>query len=299
MGQQLFKVDFQRIASNESPLSSTDISSDNEQENIHFFFPAETDETTASDTESLFIDKIRQSLFRLTHANELEQIDAEINHILVDEILPPVNEYYEKAIKKLQFDLENQHQFYASLTNKFQEDEDDNQPVIDESVEDEPGNEQVSSFAIQSFASIVLLLIKSAEKTDPTIVQQVVTLTSQLCEKLPMMSSSALSVTSLLFRSLQPARDFFHELLLRNDPIVAKAATKILLNFAIAQSSFKEMLPLLARLMFDTETVYDIRRLFLQLNKALITTMKLQGQETNAEATSKEIKGSVLANIKP
>jgi len=279
MGQQLFKVDFQIINSNNTQLNSTDISFNNEQENINFFFPLETDETTTNDTESLFIDTIRNQIFRLTSSNELEKLYTDINRIIIDEVFPSVKKSYEKTIEQIKLCLERQHQLYTSLTNKFKQD-DENQPFIDESIEDD--NEQVSSFfPIQSLTSILLILIQSAATTDSTIIQKIVTLTSQLCDKLPIRISWGVSDNILFYQSFQPIRDFMNELSLRNDPNISIPVTKILLNLSIAQFSFKEILPLLAKLIFDTETIYDVRRLFIQLNKILTVTINFLEQQTN------------------
>ncbi|UJR16985.1 hypothetical protein I4U23_003883 [Adineta vaga] len=137
MGQQLFKVEFQSINSNDTPLNSTEILYDDEHQSIPFFFPLENVETTTDDTEQVFIDKIRKHLFGLTHSNELEQINLEINRILTNEIFPSINDYYKKVIEQIKLNLENQHQFRTSLLNKFKEDEDKNQPFIEDFIEDE------------------------------------------------------------------------------------------------------------------------------------------------------------------
>ncbi|CAF4189511.1 unnamed protein product, partial [Adineta steineri] len=278
MGQQLFKVNFQNIDSKDAQLNSLETAMDYGHEHIHFFSPIETDETTTIQHETLFIDKHRERLFQLTHSNGLQQIDAEINRILTDDVFPPIKEYYVKIIETIKLNLENQHQLNISLTNKFKQDDDEN-----ESIEDE--TEQVSSFAIQSLTSILLLLIKSAEKNDPTIIPQIITLTSQLCEQIPIQKSSILSNNNLLFQALQPVRDFFNELLVRNDPVMAKAVMKILLSFSIAQFSFQGILPLLARLIFDTDTTYDVRRLFIQMNKGLTASIKMHEQNIDIITT--------------
>jgi hypothetical protein len=282
MGQQLFKVDFQIVNSNNTQLNSTDISFNNEQENINFFFPLEADETTTSDTESLFIDTIRDQIFRLTSSNELEKLDTDINRIIIDEVFPPLKEYNNKVIEQTKICLETQYQLHTSLTNKLKQDDNENESVEDEmEQQSSTDNEQVSSFAIQSLTSILLILIESAETTDSTIIQKIVTLTSQLCEKLPIRTSSEVSDSILLYQSLQPIRDFFNELSLKKDTNIAIPVTKILLNLSIAQFSFKEILPLLERFIFDTETIYDVRRLFIQLNKILTRTINSEEQQTN------------------
>ncbi|UJR18238.1 hypothetical protein I4U23_005138 [Adineta vaga] len=285
MGQQLFKVDFQSIDLNDVQLNSTDILLDNEQENILFFFPNQTDETMINNAEQLFSDKIHQQLFRLTHSNELDKIHTDINRILSNEVYPSINNDYKKVIQQLKFTLENQHQLCTFLSHKFEdksiEDDIEQQTSVD--------NNQFPYFAIQSSISVLLLLIKSVEKIDPIIIPQTITLISQLCEQLPIEFSSVQFDTNLLFQSLQPIRDYFHELSLRNDPIIAITAIQILLKLSIAQCSFKEMLPLLARLIFDTETIYDVRCLFIQLNKIMPTMITLQGEWSNFKRIDKAI----------
>ena len=163
MGQQLFKIDFQNLDSKGAELSSLEIATDFNHEHVHFFSSIEADGKTTNNLETLFIHKLREHLFSLTRSDELQQIDETINRILLDEIFPPIKDEYEKTIEQFKLNLENKHKVNQSLTNKFKHDDDDNETVVDESIEDD--NEHVASFAIQSLTSILLLLIKSAQKT--------------------------------------------------------------------------------------------------------------------------------------
>ncbi|CAF5137585.1 unnamed protein product, partial [Rotaria sp. Silwood1] len=48
--------------------------------------------------------------------------------------------------------------------------------------------QKVSYFSIQSLTSLLMILIKSAEKNDPTFVQELLTLAIQLCDQIPINS---------------------------------------------------------------------------------------------------------------
>jgi hypothetical protein len=314
MDQQLFEVNWNTFHSNETPLNCDDLSSDNTQEDISFFFPLQIDETmtntiefgidrSISSSETVFINQIRNHLIRLTKSAELEEIHSQINKILIDNVLPCLTSCYEGAIEEIKIILENQHQLQKSLTNKFKEDEYENRSIFAQSFvhvtsrtasfthgeTDHPlkitkqkarfQDQQVSYFAVQSLTSILLLLIKSAEKNDPTMVLQIVTLTSQLCEQLPMGFLSSSPSNIFLFRSLRPLTNYINELALTKDPIISNQAIKVLLSFSIAKVSFKEILPLLDRLIFDTTDIYDVRSLFSHLNSSL--TEKIDERETN------------------
>jgi hypothetical protein len=140
-------------------------------------------------------------------------------------------------------------------------------------------NQQLAYFAIQSLSSILCMLFKSAEKNDPTLIHQIVCLASQLCEQLPMKCLSSSNVNTLLFQSLKPMINYIYDLSLTDDSILAKQAKMILLTFFIAKGSFKDLLPHLCTLIFDTTNIYQVHAICVQLNNGLKET--LEQRETN------------------
>jgi len=307
-------------------LNSDLVFSDSGKDDLSFFFPLKSDGTATSPSESdidhrssrsqtLFIKQIQNHLSLLTNSAELKQIDIEINKILTDDVLPYVTNCYERVMKEIRDRLEKQHRLQTTLANKLKEDQYENlsifeQPLVDFSSENTSSaetdsdrdqqikfvqenqrktrfeNEQFSYFAVESLISILLLLIKSAEKNDLTIIHQILTLASRLCEQIPMKRLSSSNNSRFLFKSLKPLFAYIHDLSLTKDPMVAQPALRILLNFSIARGSFQDILPLLCRLVLDTNDVYDVRRLFIQLNNGLTETLrkcKKQKQQTAIE----------------
>ncbi|CAF3976097.1 unnamed protein product [Rotaria sordida] len=193
----------------------------------------------------------------------------------------------------------NEQQLQASLTKKLA----DNQ-AIDQSIFSkryalssnaanaelsDDGNSkemqlpELSHFIIQSLTSILIILIKSAEKSDPTIVHQILTLTSQLCEQIP---AKCLSTgDNLLSASLKPLTDYIYDLSFSKDSTVAKKAIKIRLGFSISQASFKHILPLLTNLIFITDDVYDVQGLFIRWNDDLTVALDDWEKQQSTDST--------------
>ncbi|CAF3929850.1 unnamed protein product, partial [Rotaria sordida] len=142
---------------------------------------------------------------------------------------------------------------------------------------------ELSHFIIQSLTSILIILIKSAEKNDPTIVHQILTLTSQLCEQIP---AKCLSTgDNLLSASLKPLTDYIYDLSFSKDSTVAKKAIKIRLGFSISQASFKHILPLLTNLIFITDDVYDVQGLFIRWNDDLTVALDDWEKQQSTDST--------------
>ena len=291
----------------DTPLSLDAILPDSDKHDITFFFPSKTaaDATTNSvelnddhsSCETVSIRQIQNYLGVLTRSSELERIDTQIAEILMGNVLTYVTSCYKKAIEQIIKNFQTEQRLQISLTNKFKKDNyaalsifaQKSVDLSSENIDSLPGKtnsdgdqqltieqrktrfqaQQVSYFAVQSLSSILLILIKSAEKNDPTIVHQILTLTSQLCEQIPMKCLSSPDNNSFLFQSLKPLTNFVNELSLSNDPILAKQAIRILLSFSVAKGSFGDILPILHKLVFDTIDIYNVRGLFIQLNNGI------------------------------
>ncbi|CAF1262290.1 unnamed protein product [Rotaria sordida] len=311
MGQQLFKVHFDIV--DNTVDNSEIISSDPIKDDIRFFFPLKFSSDSINNQTELnndqqisksqieYIKQIQNSLFRLTKSVHWGKINTEINEILMNNIFTSIIEQNKKIMKEIENHLVYKQHLQTSLINKLKEENDANlsifeQPFIDASSENNDNSdnqeektkyqpEQLSYFAIESLTSILLILIQSVEKNDPIIIHKILTLISRLCEQLPMKCLS--TTNNFLFKSLEPLIYYIHELSLTTDPIITKQAIKIQLNFSIAKGSFKDILSLLKKLIFNTTDIYNVQTLFLQLNKGLTETInkweKQKKQLTNEE----------------
>jgi hypothetical protein len=258
MGQQLFKVHL-----NIDDINSTDFNtnlSTADKDDISFFFPATSFDPTESNSNSQteYLKSIQNYLSALTKPTHWEGINTEIDKILQENVLDKsISVLHQKIVTEIIDHLEYKQQLQTFLTEKLKHKSYANlsifaQPFINPSSNNNKENDQqkaayqslqLSYFGIQSLISILLILIKSAEKNDPSIIHQILTLTNQLSEQLPMKSLSSLTYFS--FKSLEPLTDYIQELSLSTDSIISKQAIQILLSFAIAKGSFKDTLFLL------------------------------------------------------
>ena len=263
MGQQLFKV---HLDIDNNTLVNSDTNTD--KDDISFFFPSKSSDQQISNSQIEFAKQIRNNLFIQTKPTYWDDINNEINQILMNDVYTSITEQYKKIIEDIQNRLEYKQQLQISLIQKLENDNYTTQSIFSQPLNQ---SDQLSYFAIQSLLSILLILIKSAEKNDPVIIHQILILTSQLCDQLPMKSLS--STNTLLFKSLQPLLTYIHDLSLTTDPIISKQAIKILLSFSIVKGSFKDILFLLNKLIFNTIDTYNVQGLFIQLNNGLTKTM--------------------------
>ena len=274
MGQQLFKVhlniDDTTLADSNTNLSTVD------KDDISFFFPLTSSDSTelnndqqTSNSQIEYVKNIQNYISTLTKPIQWEEFNTEIDRILMEIGADKSNgPSYQKIVNEIKERLEYKQQLQTALIQKLENDNYTTQSIFSQPLNQ---SEQLSYFAIQSLISILLILIKSTEKNDPTVIQQILMLTSQLCEQLPMNSLS--STNNFLFKSLEPLTNYLHELSSITDPIISKQATQILLNFAVAKGSFKDILILLNKLIFNTTDIYNLQGLFIQLNNGLTKTM--------------------------
>jgi hypothetical protein len=286
MDQQLFKTHLEVSA----PIINDDITfkydmilSEDDPDDISFISSLKTITETESDfhhsilrLERIFLKRIQNQLTILTKPLVLEEIDTQINNLLMEKDFILIENFYKEVIQQITETFENQQRLETSLTKKFQEDMFDNlsfftQPFVNSFPNEQQKRQaqQLSYSAIQSLISILLILIKSAEKNDPTIINQILTLACQLCEQMPMKCLSLSNTNNFLFKSIKPLINYINELSLSNDPILSKQALKILLNFSIVKASLKDILPLLGKLILDTVDIHNVRGLFIQLNNGL------------------------------
>jgi hypothetical protein len=308
MGQQLFKVQLDQ--GNTAAFNFDPILSNRGKDDISLFIPLKTssDPTTNStelnkdypmlNSQIEFVKQIQNDLLLLTKSSQWEDINTKINEILAVDASVFVADCHRRLTQEIEDLLENKQRLRTAVIKKTKDDTYADvsiftQSFIDSSSEHaialstETANnsnhaqqlpklkadyqaEQLSYFAIQSLISILLILIKSAEKNDPMIIHQILILTSQLCEQLPMNCLSSSNKNTFLIRSLKPLINYINELSsTNNDPLVAKQTMKILLSFSIAKGSFKDILFLLRELIFTNTDIHIVHGLLIQLNNGL------------------------------
>ena len=302
MGQQLFKV--HQDTNDETQDDSNTILSISSKDDISFFFlskPADikTRSTELNNSDQLpesqnkLVKQIRSDLSLLTKLVQWERINNEINDILMNNVFNFTVDHSKKATEGINDRSTYKQCLHESVTQKLKDDNRADLPIFPLSFIDSPSenttnlsiendqqeqqkskrqSEQLSYFAVQSLVSILLVLIQSAEKNNPTIIHQILALADQLCEQLPMKCLS--SKNNFLFKALKPLTNYIHELSSVTDPIIARQSMKILLTFSIAKGTLKDILPLLSKLIFNTDDIFNAKGLFLQLNCGLTKTMK-------------------------
>ncbi|CAF1258882.1 unnamed protein product [Rotaria sordida] len=251
-------------------------------------------------TKQTLIKHIRTDLSLLTNSSGIDELNMEIAR-LIQQVFDRIARTNTNLQNDIQSIIDKQQQLKNSYAEKLKEDENATTSIfaqlfIDTSNSENVSNEhqidnnsikqtrlyqlqaeQLSFFAIQSLISMLLLLLKSVQKYDSIIVHQILDLTNQLVEQIPLhyLSSAIYKRSSNLFKSLKPLTNYINELSIQTeiDPIAANQSIKILLNFSVIKSSLKDILPLIRKLIFNTTDIYDIRKLFIVLNKDLTTIM--------------------------
>ncbi|CAF4710126.1 unnamed protein product [Rotaria sp. Silwood1] len=266
-------------------------------------------------TKQTLIKHIRTDLSLLTKLSGLDELNTEIAGIIqqVFDHITITNTNLQNAMQSI---IDKQQQLKNSYVEKLKDDKNAttsifSQPFIDSSSSEKVSNEnqtnnnsvkqirlhqfqaeQLSFFGVQSLISMLLILLKSVQKYDSTIVHQMLSLTNQLVEQIPLhyLSSDVYKRSSNLFKSLKPLTNYINELSIQteNDPIAANQSIKILLNFSVIKGSLKDVLPLIRKLIFNTTDIYDIRKLFVILNKDLTTIIDQfeKEKQTSAETTT-------------
>jgi hypothetical protein len=289
---------------------SNDVLSTNETEDVHLFLPFDILNEMKKNSISLPNQKISNELLiaKETLINRIR------NDISIFSELPGVKEFNTKLSEMLQkiFDyvatrntsLQNciqsiakkQEQLRNSHAEKLKDDENEvtsifSETLIDsEKVSAEQQIKDLSFFAFQSLITMLLMLLESVHKSDSTIVHRMLNLTNQLVEEIPLnyLSSDVYKRSNNLFKSLNPLTIYLQELSVQTDvdPLAAHQSIKILLNFSVLKTSFKDILPLIRKLISNTNDIFDIRKLLVKLNKQLMLTTDRFGKEKETSSTS-------------
>lgn len=294
MGQQVFKVYLDVDESTEPNTNA--ISSISGKEDISFMLSSKAYDTKIElnrlnndyqtlNSESESIKQIRNNLALLVKLVQWEGVQTEIDDMLMNNVLSFITGQSKKVNEELDDRLAYKKQLQKAFMNKVKDDHDAHTPICVHSIDDTSSEDQkvsssesehtpeqiakreskqLSYYAVQSLVSVLLVLIKSVEKNDPAIIHQILTLTSQLCEQMPIKAVS--SMDNLLFKSLKPLINYIHELSVTNNPIIVKQTITILLAFSIGKGALKDILYLLSKLTFNTSEIYNFQGLFIQLN---------------------------------
>ncbi|CAF3325918.1 unnamed protein product [Rotaria socialis] len=268
-------------------------------------------------TKQTLSKQIRQDLFLLTNSSAVDELNTKIANIItqVFDRIATTNANLQNAIQSIN---DKQQQLKNSYAEKLNDDKNITTSIFAQSFNDSANSnnassenkkelhqfqaEQLSFFAVQSLISMLMMLLKSIHQYDSTIVHQMLNLTNQLIEQIPLnyLSPDIYKQSSNLFKSLKPLTNYIHELSKHTevDPIAASQSIKILLNFSVIKASLKEALPLIRSLMFNTTDTYDIRRLFIELNNDLTKTMDQieKEKQTRSETTTTPQGGAANSN---
>lgn len=242
-------------------------------------------------TKQTLSKQIRHDLFSLTNSSSLNEFNTEMT-TLIQQVFDRISQTNTTLQTSLQSILDKENQLKKSFAEKLKDDDNSTTSIFSQTSPDSNNHDndsakqarlheyqaqQLSFFAVQSLISMLLMLLKSVHQYDSTIVHQMLDLTNQLIEQIPLnyLSYDAYKRSSNLFKSLKPLTTYVTNLSTQTDidPIAANQAMKILLNFSVIKASLKDTLPLIRKLMFNTTDIYDIRRLFVELNKDLTTAI--------------------------
>ena len=286
MGQEFCKA---HLDNNENSLiNSNTISFDDMEDDIHFLYPQGIPQISKLQID--YVKQIRNHLFQLSESTSWK----EMNNQIKDKFLPEIDGFLVNQVNQSSQALTDladyQEQLKTSLEAKLKADENRTTSIfaslpIGSYDGGEQKTKQLSCFAIQSLTSILLLLIKSAEKNDRILIHQILTLTNQLCEQLPM--NCLASNDNLLLKSLEPLTKYIEELSSSTDPMICKQTTCIRLCLSIAKGSLEDLLVLLNELIFNTTEIWDMRGLLIQMNQSLIETINRYDEMTLSDSNEK------------
>ena len=313
MGQQISLSDLQipdLYVTNNQP--SNDALSTNETEDVYPFLPSDIineinknsillpNQKISIKNEAL-LNQIRNDIFVFSNLSGVQEFNTKVSEIIknIFNYITTMNTSLQKSMESI---TNKQKQLQISYAEKLKDDENEITSIFSEiSIDSEKiSNEQhikeLSFFAVQSLITMLLMLLESVHLSDSNIVLRMLTLTNQLVEEVPLntLSSDIYKRSDNLFKSLKPLTNYIKNLSIQPDidPTVANQSIKILLNFSVMKTSFKDILPLIRKLIFNTDDIFNIRKLFIKLNKNLMITIdrfeKEKQTTTNNNVTTQD-----------
>ncbi|CAM4842187.1 unnamed protein product, partial [Rotaria magnacalcarata] len=289
MGQQVSLTDLKTpdllSTNNQQPNEAL---SDDQTEDIHLFLPfaiikeINKNSSELSIAKEKLINQIRNDISVSSNLSVVNEFDAQIAEI-IKKMLDYIATKHTNLQNSIQSVTNKQNKLKNSYAAKLKDDESAaasifSEALIDsEKVSNEQQLKELSFFAVESLITMLLMLLKSVHKSDSTIVHQMLIVKNQLLEKIPLnyLSSNIYKRSNNLFKSLKPLTDYIQELSMQADidPFAANQSIKILFNFSVMKASFKDILPLIRKLIFNTNDSFDVRKLFVKLNKHLMIRM--------------------------
>ncbi|CAF3356499.1 unnamed protein product [Rotaria socialis] len=314
MGQQVSLADLKipdLFATNTQ--HSDEVSSTNETEDIHLFLPFNIVNEINKNSHS-FHNQKRSNELSITKQTLINHIRNDISvfsnlsgvnefNTGIAEIIKKIFDYIETTNTTLRNSMQStitkQKQLKNSYVEKLKDDENENTSIFSEilnnseKISDEQQAKELSFFAVQSFINMLLVLLESVQKSDFTIVHQMLSLTIRLVEQIPLnyLSSDVYKRSHNLFKSLKPLINYMQQLSLQTDidPIAANQSIEILFNFSTVKASFKDILPLIRKLIFNTNDIFDIRKLLIKLNKHLTMTIdRFEKEKQTSSVTTQD-----------
>jgi len=262
--------DFSNFRSEIAEETFPDLEADG-PDDIRYLSPSKASSKAFSDKQILefendWIKRLRTHLVALTKSSSWEEMNNQFTGKFIINIMLVIKERMTKNNDEVLTRVRHLSDLETALKTKLKDDDNLLLPIFEQTSNDVTfPKDQLSYFAIQSLISMLLILIKSAEKNDPTIVDQILSLTGQLCQQLPMKSLS--SMNQLLFKSFEPLTNYISQL--SKNSIFSKRTTEILLSLAVAKGSLKALLVLFNNLIFNTTETFNVQILLQQINNYL------------------------------
>lgn len=282
MGQQLYKGYVETASTKVEETISTPETSKNNcyQDDFGFLLSRHFSNDASLDSngsqliplnEIEYVRRIRQHIHELTKFDSWDQINKRVHQFIQDDLLIAVENEEQDNILAINESLSNRNEIQSLMESKMNTT--DNRTQLDlyqsSNLDEKEREKQLSCFGIQSLLSILLLLIRATEKHDSIVIPQILNLSLQISQQLPLKSLSSSSVGMNFIDSLKPLVDFIEELTKSEDQTVSKQARLVLLSFAIAKGSLKDLLPWLQLLISDRTNTYESAGIFRQFNYRL------------------------------
>lgn len=280
IGQQIYKSYQEAVlctTKSNQDLSSNFFLNNNCQSDVGFLFSVKlsadlNDEFKGSRPiglcESEHIKQIRQQLDEMVQLKSWKDIDEKLNKIVEEDFLPAIENKY-KTIKNEMDDYKSEGENLRSLVKKKSSENPNLIYFQSPNPDENERQKELSYFGTHALVSILLLLIRSVEKHDASIIRQILHLSMELSQQLPMKCLTSSTISSSFLETFQPLVTYISELTTKEDRMLAQQAQIVSLSFAIAKGSLKDLLPLLNTLALNKTETYQVAGLCKQLNNAL------------------------------
>ena len=304
MDQNLYNVHTEIIDSTSLTTEftqSVDLRSSHSQENFWFLSNEQhvnlPEKTFSRDAQIQSINTIREHLTALTKCNAWNVIKEQLSETIKTNVTKMIKEYYETIFQEIDHFKKKKEIFRKRIDETFEDNRSQTQRLssgkssdISIDTKNERMKMELSSFGIRSLISTVLLLIRSAEKHDPSLVDEILVFATELTRQLPVKCLSSYKIDPSWIKSLEPLIVYMNGLSTRSNPSLVGQAQMILLSMAMAKGSLKDLLPLIMFFFVDKNSTYRVAHLFRRWNEDL--SENLQAKQIDS---GKKIK---ISNVK-